>query len=69
MLEDPSTLNLSRYGTLDNPNPAASQTPNINMETNSEMLNLKDAKKKKKKKSKNKNKNNNDDITEMSIAV
>lgn len=43
-------------------------TNNINMTTNSEMLNLK-ASGKKRKKSKNKNKNNNDDVDEISVGV
>jgi len=43
-------------------------TTNINMTTNSEMLNLK-GQSKKRKKSKNKNKNNNDDVDEVSVGV
>merc|ERR1712166_1536022 len=43
-------------------------TNNINMTTNSEMLNLK-ASGKKRKKTKNKNKNNNDDVDEISVGV
>jgi uncharacterized membrane protein len=42
-------------------------TTNINMTTNSEMLNLKGQSKKRKKK--NKNKNNNDDVDEVSVGV
>lgn len=43
-------------------------TTNINMTTNSEMLNLK-ASGKKRKKNKRKNKNDNDDINEISVGV
>lgn len=43
-------------------------TTNLNMTTNSEMLNLK-GESKKRKKSKNKNKNNNDDVDEVAVGV
>jgi len=45
-----------------------SGTNNINMTTNSEMLNLKPGGKKKRK-NKNKNKNNNDDVDEIAVGV